>query len=50
MAIAYASKGGISISDTDEMSPYDRELVLRTIVEIKEAENNAIAEAQGMRT
>lgn len=38
VAISYASKG-ISISDTDEMTPYDREQILKMIQKIKEAEN-----------
>lgn len=38
VAISYASKGGISISDTDEMCPYDRSLVLKAIQDIRKAE------------
>lgn len=42
VAIAYISKGGISISDSDELSPYDRKLVLDTLTEIKNIESESI--------
>lgn len=45
MAISYASKGGISISDTDEMCPYDREMVLKAIQDIRKAEAEAQSKA-----
>lgn len=37
MAIAYLSKC-ITIADTDSMCPYDRSLVYKTLVKIKELE------------
>lgn len=41
--IAYYSKGTISISETDNMTPYDRNLVMKFLKEIVEEENNAAA-------
>ena len=46
VAISYASKG-ISIADTDQLSPYDRQVILNAIKEIKEAEAEARAQAMG---
>lgn len=40
ISISYASKG-ISIADTDELSPYDRGIILDSITEIKEMEREA---------
>ena len=45
--ISYYAKG-ISIDDTDEMCPYDRKLVLKTIVEIREREIKASESSSGM--
>lgn len=41
VAISYASKG-ISIADTDELCPYDRKLVLESLVGIRDKEREAI--------
>lgn len=48
-AISYASKGGVTIADTDEMCPYDRGLVLKSIMKIKEAEAEAQEKAMNPR-
>lgn len=48
VAISYAAKG-ISISDTDERSPYDRGLILKAILKIKEQEAKAAEEAVNKR-
>jgi len=45
--ISYYSKG-ISIKDTDEMCPYDRNIILQTIIKIKEQEIKAQEKAQGI--
>lgn len=47
VAISYATKGGISISDTDEMCPYDRERVLKAIQDIRKSEADAQSSALG---
>lgn len=49
VSISYAANG-ISISDTDDLSPYDREMILKTIYKIKEMEREAQERAQGMIT
>lgn len=41
--IAYATH--IPISDTDQITEYDRKLILETLKEIKEAESNAYEKA-----
>ena len=38
VTIAYISKGGISLEDSDYLSPYDRKLVIDTLAELKELE------------
>lgn len=48
VAISYASRG-ISIADTDEMSPFDRKLVLNTIRKIKDNEHEQIERARASR-
>lgn len=48
VAISYASKG-ISIADTDELSPFDRKLILESILKIKDAEKEAMDKASGNR-
>lgn len=45
VAISYASKGGVTISDTDDISPYDRKIILKSILKIKEAESDAAEKA-----
>lgn len=44
VAISYSSKG-ISIADTDELCPYDRKLVLESLVRIREKEREEIDKA-----
>ena len=48
-AISYSSKGGVTIADTDEMCPYDREQVLKSILKIKEMEADAQNKAANPR-
>jgi hypothetical protein len=45
VVISYSSKG-ISIADTDELSPFDRKLILKSILKIKEAEAEKANEAR----
>lgn len=45
VSISYASKG-ISIADTDELTPYDRKLILDSIIKIKDEEKKAIEESR----
>lgn len=49
VAISYASKG-ISIADTDELSPYDRKIILKSIIKIKESEEEAVKKSKGRRS
>lgn len=44
VSISYLGKG-ISLLDTDMMSPYDRELVLDQLIELKTQEAEAIKNA-----
>ena len=48
VTISYASKG-ISIADTDDLSPYDRKIILESIVRIKEQEKKAVDDAKAGR-
>lgn len=49
VAISYASKG-ISISDTDELCPYDRKLVLEALIGIKDKEREEIEKSYQNRS
>lgn len=42
--ISYAAKG-ISITDTDELTPYDRNIILQSIMKIKDQEAKAQQQA-----
>ena len=43
--ISYMSKGSLSMTDTEFVSPYDRELILKSIIKIREQELQAQEEA-----
>lgn len=43
MSISYASRG-ISLADTDDMSPYDRKLILDTVIKIGEMRSKTLEE------
>lgn len=45
VTIAYMSKGAISFTELDSLSPYDRDLVLKNIIKIKEEEKKQIEES-----
>lgn len=40
--ISYLSNGSISIADTDALSPFDKDLLLNALMDIKEQERKAI--------
>lgn len=39
--IGYLSKGGVTYSDTEDMTPYERKIVLDTLSEIYTEKSNA---------
>lgn len=43
--ISYLSKGAINITDTEFVSPYDRKLIMDSIVKLREQELKAQEEA-----
>lgn len=49
VTIGYLTKGGVTYSDTEEMSPYERKIAMETIKEIlkeqAEAQNQAMQKA-----
>jgi hypothetical protein len=47
--ISYLNNG-ISFTDTDELSPFDRELILKCLRDIKKKEQEEASKASGRRT
>lgn len=45
--IAYAYKGGVTLGDMEMMSEYDLNILLDSLIEIREAEADAYAKANG---
>ena len=43
--ISYLSKGAINLMDTEFVSPYDRKLIMESIIRIREQEMKAQEEA-----
>ena len=42
VAIGYMSKGGVSYSDTDNMTPYERKIAYDTLIEIIQGQANKV--------
>lgn len=47
VVIGYLSKGGVTYSDTERMSPYERKIVLDALKELLDKQNQEIQKHRG---